>query len=625
MPLAYAESPGLPVALWQGAIKALGFGDVSEAALTRFARSSAASFLVELTSDEGREAEFRLFHQALNDALVRARAKLVGKREDERALTRALLAAGQDTGWDHAPVYLLRSLPAHAARAGLVDALLADDAYLLYADLLRLLPVAGYATSGIGQQRARLLRLSSSDVITTDAPTRAAEFSVTENLEGLGMTYTRAGIWTPYRAAWASAPFSPEQSVFRGHDGPVRSACAFTLGGVTLIATTSNDRTTRIWNPATGTQHHVLHGHRRSVTDVCTITAADGTTLLATASEDGTVLIWNPATGAHLRTLHGHEGPILSVCVLVRSGCGPLLATASGDCTVRIWDPTTGTCQRTFHGHTDWVPLVCAFTHNGTPLLATASNDCTVRIWDPTTGTCQRTLHGHTDWVRSVCAFTHNGTPLLATASNDCTVRIWDPTTGTCQRTLHGHTDPVLAVRAFTQADGLLLLATAGGDRTVRIWDPTTGTCQRTLHGHKGPVNAICVFPQGTVTLLATAGLDHTARIWDPTIETQRKALHGHNGRVNTICVFTERGGLKLLATGGDDNSVRTWDATQEPSATSTVTTPVPATPSTTNAFSRCAHSPAAALPSLPSLMTIAVSTSGIPQWMSTDSSSKAT
>ena len=271
--LAFAESPGLPwpVAV---AVQALGFGDVTEAALTQFARSSAASFLVESSGEDGREAEFRLFHQALNDALLRTAIAGNERRTstDESIYAQARRRAGIT------PLLPVALAPGHAARAGLLDDLLTDDSYLLYADLLRLLPVAGYATSGIGQQRARLLRLSSSDVITTDAPTRAAEFSVTENLEGLGMTYTRAGIWTPYRAAWASAPFSPEQSVFRGHDGPVRSACAFTLGGATLIATTSNDRTTRIWNPATGTQHHVLHGHRRSVTDVCTITAADGTT-----------------------------------------------------------------------------------------------------------------------------------------------------------------------------------------------------------------------------------------------------------------------------------------------------------------------------------------------------------
>ena len=139
--LAYAESPGLPVSLWSVAVRALDFGDATEAALKRFARSSAASFLVESTGDDDAGAGFRLSHQALNDALLHARAKFVEAREDEQALTRAFLAAGQEAGWDHAPAYLLRSLSGHAARAGLMDELLADDSYLLYADLLRVLPV----------------------------------------------------------------------------------------------------------------------------------------------------------------------------------------------------------------------------------------------------------------------------------------------------------------------------------------------------------------------------------------------------------------------------------------------------------------------------------------------------
>src|SRR5918999_4910530 len=46
--------------------------------------------------------------------------------EDEHALTRAFLDHGRTTGWAAAPRYLLRSLPTHADRAGLVDELLTE-------------------------------------------------------------------------------------------------------------------------------------------------------------------------------------------------------------------------------------------------------------------------------------------------------------------------------------------------------------------------------------------------------------------------------------------------------------------------------------------------------------------
>ena len=38
------------------------------------------------------------------------------------------------------PPYLFRSLPGHAVRAGMIDELLADTAYVLRADLRRLIP-----------------------------------------------------------------------------------------------------------------------------------------------------------------------------------------------------------------------------------------------------------------------------------------------------------------------------------------------------------------------------------------------------------------------------------------------------------------------------------------------------
>ena len=71
--LAFAESPGLPLPLWQVAVQSLGVTDISETMLLRFVRSSAASFLVESSGADGAAAVFRLFHQALNEALLHAR------------------------------------------------------------------------------------------------------------------------------------------------------------------------------------------------------------------------------------------------------------------------------------------------------------------------------------------------------------------------------------------------------------------------------------------------------------------------------------------------------------------------------------------------------------------------
>ena len=92
--LAFAEAPGLPVDLWRLAIQAIDGVRITSEDLIRFARSSAANFLVEegeaATTDHGDAvAVYRLFHQALNDALMRAQADVMPRAEDERALVLA--------------------------------------------------------------------------------------------------------------------------------------------------------------------------------------------------------------------------------------------------------------------------------------------------------------------------------------------------------------------------------------------------------------------------------------------------------------------------------------------------------------------------------------------------------
>ena len=336
--LAFAEAPGIPLELWQVAVQALGAGQVSVLQLSQFARSSAANFLVE-SGGSGEEMVFRLFHQALNDALLRTRSQVAAPQDDQRALTQAFAAVGRQRGWEHAPRYLLRSLAVHAARAGMIDDVITDDIYLLHADLRHLIPLAERATSAHGLQRARLLRLTPR-AITADPPTRIALFSITESVEDLGHSFTTTNSPAPYRAKWADALPRIEKAVLEGDSGMVNGVCAFSQDSRTLLATGGADGKVRIWDLATGTQQAVLEGHTSWVFPVCAF-SQDGRALLASGSIDRTVRIWDPAAGTQQAVLKGHTDTVRAVCAFSQDG-RTLLASGGDDSTVRIWDPANG-------------------------------------------------------------------------------------------------------------------------------------------------------------------------------------------------------------------------------------------------------------------------------------------
>jgi WD40 repeat protein len=75
--------------------------------------------------------------------------------------------------------------------------------------------------------------------------------------------------------------------ILYGNTDTVNSV-AFSQDGQ-LVAAASDDRTTRLWDPATGECVQTLTGHTRAV--CCVAFSPDG--LLATGGADRTVRLWN--------------------------------------------------------------------------------------------------------------------------------------------------------------------------------------------------------------------------------------------------------------------------------------------------------------------------------------------
>lgn len=252
---------------------------------------------------------------------------------------------------------------------------------------------------------------------------------------------------------------------------------------------------------------HTLTGHSLCVYHA--VFRPDGKEL-ATSSKDKSVKLWDAACGKEVRTLHGHTGEIYSAAY---SPDGKHLATAGDDRTVRLWDAAGGKELWTFKEHKGDVYHV-AFSPDGRK-LASASQDQLVCLWDAERGKLLRTLKGHTARVCTT-AFSPDGRWIAA-----CSPSTPSPDSGNvCGQIIVWEVGSGKEVLNFTVTDaGVVTLAfspdgrrLAGAclDKTVKFWELATGREALCLQGHTLPVYHLAFRADGRC--LASSSCDWSKR-----------------------------------------------------------------------------------------------------------------
>jgi WD40 repeat protein len=322
-----------------------------------------------------------------------------------------------------------------------------------------------------------------------------------------------------------------------GHNEGINSVVFSPDGELALTA--SYDKTSRIFEVATGKELQVLGGHKNHLESA--VFSPNGLFVI-TASSD-TVHIWDVKTGNVIQSFSGHFEEVRSA---VFSMNGKLIIIASGKI-ARIYDVDTGKNLQVLTGHKKNV-VSAIFSPNG-KIVLTTSLDNTARIYEVATGKKLRVLRGHKNYINSAW-FSAEG-KLIITASTDMTVRIWDVSTGKKLQVLRGHTDEVYS--AVFSPDGTLALTAS--DSTARIYEVATGKELHVLSGHTDEVKSAVFSPDGKLAL--TASDDATARIWEVSSGKLLHILIGHTSIVSSAVISADG---KLALTSSGDNTTRIFE-----------------------------------------------------------------
>jgi WD40 repeat protein len=375
--------------------------------------------------------------------------------------------------------------------------------------LARNLNATGYMKIETGDLEKRIADREAAAVTTAPAVHRqVSEYAVPE--EAAAVT----------REQQPAAIAAVEWNV-KGHSGNVVSV-AFSPDGKQVISGSSDDKTLKLWDVASGREVRTFTGHSSGVNSVAF--SPDGRQVISGSSDDKTLKLWDVASGREVRTFTGHSSRVNSVAF---SPDGRQVISGSSDRTLKLWDVASGREVRTFIGHSSGVSSV-AFSPDGKQAIS-GSHDYTLKLWDVASGNVIRTFSGHPDTDVSSVAFSPDGRQVISGSST-----AFDP---------KGY--PISSSYAYT----------------LNLWDVASGRVIRTFSGHSGRrVNSVAFSPDGKQVISGSD--DSTLKQW-----STLKLWEVASGRVirtfsfehHFICVAFSPDGRKVIS-GDSGGYVTLWN-----------------------------------------------------------------
>lgn len=349
------------------------------------------------------------------------------------------------------------------------------------------------------------------------------------------------------------------------------------------LASSSRDKTARLWDVKDKKLIRILDGHKDRVTY---LSFDQDNTLLVTGSDDGTFRLWDAKTG--LQTMVLDAGKPISVVKLLPHGQsvfvgrgrgrldhwkltkiggkvllphiervisydyspkGSTMMTAGGDNIIRFWDVEKGKEELSLPPREATISQILYSPSGQYYAFALVSGD--IEIWEEGGSQPNFILQGHKLNVTKM-VFAADGKTLISGAE-DNTIRVWDIRTGKEVSQFVGHKSSIQTLKL--SKDGSLLYS-ASQDGEIKQWSMEKGELLHNFKGHQGAVLSIATSEDAGK--LISGGQDRTARIWDLETGKTLLILRGHYDTVQNVDIL-ENG--RLVLTASADHTVAVWNS----------------------------------------------------------------
>jgi|GEM_PF-6951714 len=270
--------------------------------------------------------------------------------------------------------------------------------------------------------------------------------------------------------------------VIKGHDEMITSATFAPKGK--MIATSSHDKTVKLWDINDGNIIYTYNGHSNTVSDV--VFSPDGKFIIST-SNDNEARLWNVPQDSNKRII---DPEMDFLAMIVYNTTGKYIAAASVMGESKIWDAVSLNTIGDFKinerirgiGFNKENDKVIVTSETGSQYSFNVKTDETTEAEEVNTlyvneidnykeKTPEWVIDGHSDSILFI-APSHDNKYLIS-ASADNTAIVWDANNKCIFRKLKSHSSQVYYAE-FSPDDKYVI--TASTDGTAKLWNVVTGT-----------------------------------------------------------------------------------------------------------------------------------------------------